>query len=451
MSRHRSIALRAILKLFLIASSLVGGHAWTQQLAFPGAEGAGRFAIGGRAGRVIKVTNLNDSGSGSLRAAIESRGPRTVIFEVAGTIELKHKLKIVEPRITIAGQSAPGEGITLRNYTLHIAADDVVVRYIRSRLGDTSGQQDDAISVDRGRRIILDHVSTSWSVDETLSVSANYKTADSGPYDVTVQWSIIAESLNASLHDKGRHGYGTLTRGGRGSQFSFHHNLWASHIARMPRPGNYTDRNADPVGAFFDFRNNVFYNWGGDASGYNADTESLAAYNFVGNAYVPGPDTKKRIAFKEQNPFARAFFADNAMDGVVPGDPWSLVIGVVSPESKLKVALAMPPVTTESWDSAYRRVLSGAGAAKVRDAVDRRIIEGVQARTHRIINSEREVGGWPKLKTSPVPRDSDGDGMPDDYERNLGLNSRNAADGAAVRSSGYTNLEEYLNSLVASK
>jgi hypothetical protein len=219
----------------------------------------------------------------------------------------------------------------------------------------------------------------------------------------------------------------------------------------MPRPGNYTDRNADPVGAFFDFRNNVFYNWGGDASGYNADTESLAAYNFVGNAYVPGPDTKKRIAFKEQNPFARAFFADNAMDDVVPGDPWSLIIGVVSPESKLKVALAMPPVTTESWDSAYRRVLSGAGAAKVRDAVDRRIIEGVQARTHRIINSEREVGGWPKLKTSPVPRDSDGDGMPDDYERNLGLNSRNAADGAAVRSSGYTNLEEYLNSLVASK
>jgi hypothetical protein len=307
--------------------------------------------------------------------------------------------------------------------------------------------QDDAFSVNSGNRIIIDHVSTSWSVDETLSVSADYSKG-SGPNAVTVQWSIIAESLNRSLHDKGQHGYGTLTRGGKGSTFSFHHNLWASHSARMPRPGNYTDRNADPVGAFFDFRNNVFYNWGGDSSGYNADTESLASYNFVGNAYVTGPDSKAPLAFKESNAFARAYFADNAMDGRVPDDPWTLVKGVRGAEYRLSTAIKMPAVATESWQRAYERVLDFAGANRPRDAVDERVVAGVRSRTHRIVNSQRDVGGWPTLASTSRGVDADDDGMPDEWEQKAGFNPRDAKDATADRNAdGYTNIEEYINSL----
>jgi len=435
--------------LFLLAAPLHGIAADTAVPAFPGAEGAGRYSLGGRGGALLKVTNLDDAGAGSLRAAVEARGPRTIVFAVAGVIALKKPLKIVEPRITIAGQSAPGDGITLRDQPLIVAADDVVVRYLRSRLGDVSGVQDDAISVARGRRIVLDHVSTSWSVDETLSVAADYSESAGGPYDVTVQWSIMAESLNGSKHDKGQHGYGTLTRGGRGSKFSFHHNLWASHSARMPRPGNYTDRRVDSVGAFFDFRNNVFYNWGGDASGYNADTESLATYNFVGNVYLPGPNTKAHFAFKEQNPFARAFFADNAMNGAVPADPWSLVKGTQSSEYRLSAPADFPAVATEPWQRAYEQVMAHAGASKVRDGVDKRVVAGVKARTHKIIDSQAEVGGWPVHNSQPPLKDIDADGMPDGWELAVGLQPADAADGAADRNGdGYTNVEEFLNGLV---
>jgi pectate lyase len=207
-----------------------------QQLAFPGAEGAGRFALGGRGGQVLFVTNLEDSGPGSLRAAVETKGPRTILFRVSGTIKLAKPLVIREGRVTIAGQSAPGDGITLRDQRLEVAADDVVVRYIRARLGDESKTESDAVWINKGRRIILDHVSASWSVDETLSASARYVDPNEGFYDLTVQWSIISESLTHSLHAKGDHGYGSLIRGGRGARISFHHNLWANHSARMPRP-----------------------------------------------------------------------------------------------------------------------------------------------------------------------------------------------------------------------
>lgn len=397
---------------------------------------------------VYKVTNLADSGPGSLRAAIEAEGPRTVIFELSGTIKLVAPLTIENPNITIAGQTAPGDGITLRDYPLIVGADDVVIRYLRVRLGDVSQVQEDAIWVRQGRRIILDHISTSWSVDETLSVSERYDVPGGGPYDVTVQWSIIGESLNRSAHDKGQHGFGSLIRGGRGSQFTFHHNLWASHLARMPRPGNYTDRNKDPLGAFFDFRNNVFYNWGSDASGYNADKDSLAHYNFVGNAYVAGPNSKGAIAFKEQNPHARAFFADNAMNDVAPADPWALVTGHKDPDNRLALAFPMPEVATEPWSQAYDRVLASAGSSLARDPVDARIVDGVKSRTHRMIDSQSDVGGWPELKSTSAQSDQDGDGMPDAWERAQDLNPGNAADGPRVAgASGYTNLELYLNAL----
>ena len=417
--------------------------------AFPGAEGHGRFSQGGRGGPVLFVTNLDDSGPGSLRAAVEARGPRTVVFETAGTIRLRSPLKISRGRITIAGQTAPGEGITLADQPLIIAANDVVVRFLRVRLGAQSGVQEDAVTVSRGRRIILDHVSASWSVDETLSVGSRYSPPEDGVYDVTVQWSLIGESLNRSLHEKGRHGYGSLIRGGHGARLSFHHNLWANHQARMPRPGNYNGPEVDPVGPFIEFRNNVFYNWGGGHSGYNADTAAYAAYDFVGNSYLPGPDSKGRIAFCEDNSLSRAWFADNSMAGVVPGDSWSLIGCKPPPEYRAAGPLADSNVTTTAPAEAEAAVLARAGASRARDAVDRRIVAGVRDGSGRLIDSETDVGGWPALKGGPAPADVDRDGMADAWERENGLDPSDGADGAGDKDGdGFTNLEAYLNSLV---
>lgn len=417
--------------------------------AFPGAEGFGRFAAGGRGGAVFHVNTLNDSGPGSLRAAVEAKGARTVVFDVGGTITLASPLKISRPDITLAGQTAPGDGITLRGQPLVIAADDVVVRYIRVRLGDETKVQDDAVSITRGRRIIIDHVSASWSVDETLSAGSRYSPPEDGVYDLTVQWSLIAESLNVSVHDKGRHGYGSLIRGGYGARFSWHHNLWADHQARMPRPGNYNSATIDPDGPLFEFRNNVFYNWGAGRSGYNADRDSLAGYDFIANWYQAGPDSEGALAFCEENPLARAFFAGNAMDGTVLADPWSLVGCTPGAGYRAAAPLADSGIATDAAAKAYERVLAAAGASKVRDAVDLRIIRGVRDGTGRLINSQTDVGGWPGLKAGPAWVDSDGDGMPNDWEREHGFNPKDGSDGSKDRDGdGYTNLEDWLNSLV---
>ncbi|MDP1631626.1 MAG: pectate lyase [Caulobacter sp.] len=415
--------------------------------AFPGAEGYGRLAAGGRGGVVFHVTSLADSGSGTLRAAVEAKGRRTVVFDVAGTIALTSPLKVSHPNITIAGQTAPGDGVTLRDQPLIIASDDVVVRYIRARLGDVSKTQEDAISIIRGRRIILDHVSASWSVDETLSAGSRYDPPQDGVYDLTVQWSLIAESLNHSAHLKGRHGYGSLIRGGYGARFSWHHNLWANHQARMPRPGNYNAAGIDPTGPLFEFRNNVFYNWGGDRAGYNADSESLAAYDFIGNWYQAGPDSEGDLAFCEQNPLARAWFSGNVMNGVAPDDPWALVGCAPPPDYRATGPLADSGIADETAARAYTRVLAGAGASLSRDSVDWRIVAGVRDGTGRLIDSQTEVGGWPDLRGGLAWIDSDGDGMPDDWERTHGFNPRDGSDGATDRDGdGFSNLEDWLNS-----
>lgn len=428
----------------MISLLLLAAVAPQAVVAFPGAEGAGRFAQGGRGGRVIKVTTLADSGPGSLRAAVEAKGPRTVVFEISGTIALASELKIREPRITIAGQTAPGDGISLRDHSLVVAADDVVIRYIRSRLGNTSKSQDDAMVVTKGRRIILDHVSAGWSIDESLSASANYKDPDQGWYDLTVQWSIIANSLRKSGHVKGEHGYGSLIRGGRGAKASWHHNLWANHVARMPRPGNYDGPDVDPVGATFDFRSNVFYNWGGSHSGYDADKAAIVRYNFIDNAYLPGPDSNGNFAFDEANVLAKGWFAGNSMAGAVPADQMTLVKGTIAPGWKLDGPIDVAPVTADP--KPFDAVLARAGASKVRDAIDAAVVAGVRSGTGRIIDSQDDMGGWPVLKSLPAPRDSDGDGMPDAWERAHGLNARIAEDGNADRNGdGWTNLEEYLD------
>ena len=425
----------------------------TQLVAFPGAEGAGRFSLGGRGGRVIKVTTLADGGPGSLRAAIEAAGPRIVVFDISGTITLVKPLTIREPRITIAGQSAPGDGITIRNQSLKVEAGDVVIRYIRSRLGDEGGTQGDAIWVHSGRRIILDHVSTSWSVDETLSVNNAFRAPGDGFYDVTVQWSFITESLNRSLHVKGPHGYGSLIAGGFGTRISFHHNLWAHHSGRNPRPGNPAQPEEDPAGSFHDYRSNVFYDWGGIHAGYNADTgplqRSIVQYNFIDNTYLPGPASTGRIAFDESNELAKAYFAGNTMDGVLPEDPWSLTSGKNGASWRLTAPVDVAPVMPEPAAVSYERVLANAGASLARDAVDLRVVQSVRDRSGGLINSQKDIGGWPELKSLPPFADGDQDGMPDHWERARSLNL--AADDSAADADrdGYTNLEEYLNELVA--
>ena len=447
--------------LFLVSASLLAGCAGlegatsrrdpsAERVAFPGAEGAGRLSAGGRGGRVIRVVNLLDSGPGSLRAAAEAEGPRTVIFDVGGTIALKSPLRVRHGRITIAGQTAPGGGVTLRDQPLIISADDVVVRYIRSRLGDETRVQSDAVSITAGRRIILDHVSASWSVDETLSAGSRYEPPESGWYDVTVQWSIIAQSLNSSAHEKGEHGYGSLVRGGHGARISWHHNLWAHHVARMPRPGNYNGPEKDSVGPLMEFRSNVFYNWGRDRAGYNADKAARITYNFIDNAYVTGADSTGALAFEESNTLAKAYFAGNTMNGTEPADPWSLVAGLQVEGYRLAQPADVAPVRADPASSAFRRVLSGAGASRVRDRVDAAVVESVRQRTGRIISSQTAVGGWPELPAGVPWGDSDSDGMPDAWERWRGLDPLNPADGASDRNGdGYTNLEDWLNSLAA--
>ncbi|MDR7331127.1 hypothetical protein [Roseateles asaccharophilus] len=428
--------------------------------AFPGAEGEGAISLGGRGGRAIYVTTLADAGPGSLRAAVEATGPRTVVFAVSGTIALKTPLRITHGRITIAGQTAPGDGITLRDQPLVVEADDVVVRFIRSRLGDAANADDDAMSVGSGQRIILDHVSTSWSSDESLSVSVARPDLGRPAYQhVTVQWSLIGESLNCNAAKKGAcHGFGSLLRGAHGTRLSMHHNLWTHHQDRMPRPGNYLTPDKDKLGGFYDLRANVFYNWATERSGYNLDRNGeLASYNFVGNVYLRGPSSKGAFAFEESNPGSRAFFAGNSMDGQLPADPWSLVRahkqhlpGGLPEGYKLAAALPFAPVTVDAPDKTLERVLAGVGASLVRDAVDQRLVDDVRQRRGKLINSQTEVGGWPVLSSKPAPPDSDGDGMPDAWEAAQGLNPRDAADAARVDpATGYTQLERYLNGLVA--
>ncbi|MHC4520141.1 MAG: pectate lyase family protein [Planctomycetota bacterium] len=419
--------------------------------AFPGAEGFGAEAVGGRGGQVLFVTNLNDAGEGSLRAAVETDGPRTVIFRVSGTIALDSTLAVRKPYITIAGQTAPGDGICLKNYGLAIAADHVIVRYLRCRPGDNTGSEPDAISISAGRDIIVDHCSASWSVDETVSASTSGQLGN-----VTVQWCIISESLNESSHHKGAHGYGSLIRGGWGNGYTFHHNLYAHHRARLPRPGNYNDWTQDPDGLVLDFRNNVIYNWGGDAAGYNADgsngTDSITRMNFVGNYYQSGADSDGTLAFSESTPSAQAYFAGNAMNGIIPDDPWSLVVFRGFSEQALAAyqqvtPILVAPVITDDALTAYERVLAEAGATlPARDSVDARVVDGVRYGTGRIIDDEDQVRGWPPLASGRVLRDADRDGMPDQWERRHRLSSSDPDDrNADDDQDGYTNLEEYLN------
>ena len=420
--------------------------------AFPGAEGFGKNSVGGRGGIIYEVTTLADSGTGSLRAAVNTTGPRIIVFRVSGTIQLLSDLEISKPYITIAGQTAPGDGICIRDHNFKIKTHDVIIRYIRFRLGDESLQEEDAVTIISGYNIIFDHCSMSWSVDEVFSTDVSSDVLG----DLTVQWCIISQSLNCSIHSKGCHGYGSLLRGCYNNGYSFHHNLYAHHAGRSPRPGNYVSYTTDPCGLILDFRNNVIYNWKGSYAGYNADTEpySVTKINFVGNYYKRGINSTGNYAYSEESIFSKAHFSGNWMSGIgYPPNPFMLVKFSESFTASLKIAymqttpIPVEPVTTVDAETAYNIVLAAAGASfPIRDAVDEMVVNDVINGTGSIIDDEDQAGGWPILQSVLPPVDSDHDGMPDEWELAACLDPFNPNDRNDDRNNdGYTNIEEYLN------
>lgn len=469
--------------------------------AFPGAEGFGMYTTGGRGGTVYHVTTLEDTGSkGSLRYAINQKDTRTIVFDVSGTIHLTKELKIDRDNITIAGQTAPGDGICLADYPVVISANNVIIRFMRFRLGnkEVAHHEGDGLGGTDNENIIIDHCSVSWSIDECLSVY--------GSENLTVQWCIASQSLRNSGHEKGAHGYGG-NWGGSGA--SYHHNLLAHHDSRAPRLG---PRPGTQLDERMDMRNNVIYNWAGNGC-YGGENMNV---NIVNNYYKPGPATatkgtatQQRIAkigirtteycteedgsHNEWYPSLHkwgTFYVNgnvNASHPEVTNDNWKYGIynqfdnnskldNMLTDEAKENMRLDAPitftNVTTHSADMAYERVLAYAGASLHRDWVDELIVNdtrngaasctGTSADTKKlpgIIDSQDDLkqafpdagadwSAWPELASEPAPADTDGDGMPDEWEDANGLDKNNAADGKTIGADGYSNLERYMNSLV---
>jgi pectate lyase len=410
--------------------------------AFPGAEGFGSSTPGGRGGKILWVTNLENGGPGSLRAACEAEGPRIVIFRISGLISLSSPIVVQNPYLTIAGQTAPGDGICIRNYAFAVTTHDVVVRYLRSRLGDQSGQESDSITLGSGaRNVVMDHCSASWSVDEALSLTGNVS-------DATIQWCLIAEGLNQSIHKKGAHGYGSLARAN--GPITFHHNLWAHNDSRNPRLG---DNYGKPPFPIFDVRNNIIYDYGATCSGL---TQGVLKVNYVANYIRPGPSSRASSPIRIGGPSDLHFYIrDNIFEGhdEFTADN-SLFFDPVVIEGKTQVQttaapFAVPLVHTLTAREAYSAVLDQAGASSpARDAVDTRIVDEVRRRAGSIIDSQKQVGGWPAYRSIQPLEDADQDGMPDAWETTHGLNARDPKDAALDRDAdGYTNIEEYLNQL----
>ena len=422
------------------------------QPSFPGAEGFGANSIGGRGGRIIEVTNLNDNGAGSLRAAVETAGPRIVVFRVSGIITLESSLTISNPYITIAGQTAPGDGICLKNYSIRVfSTHDVIIRYICSRFGDITGNADDAGGVtgqseeNYSWNVIIDHCSFSWSVDETFSISIFNK-------DVTLQWCFITESLNDSKHHKDPHGFGSILGGWMDGGVSVHHNLYAHHNSRNPKvAGSKVDLNK---GILIDFKNNVVYDYGA-CPGYTTLQKSRC--NFVANYYKYGPSTTDRSKgqiFRFYDPGPKFYLTKNYIwdyPSETADNTKAVEYGKTTEKDVLMdVPFSVPSVATDIPESAYEKVLAYGGCSlPARDAVDKRIVNDVKNGTGRIINSQNEVGGWPELKTTKHPKDTDHDGMPDNWEIDKGLNPNDNSDAGNknLSSEGYTNIEVYINGL----
>jgi hypothetical protein len=451
--------------------------------AFPGAEGGGKFSFGGRGGKVIVVTNLNDDGPGSFRWACEQGGARIVVFNVAGIIRIKTPVIIRAPYITIQGQTAPGDGVCLAGESVWINTHDVIIRYMRFRRGETwVGRRDDAIGGNPIGNIMIDHVSASWGLDENMSMYRHMYNDSTGKIEdkfptvnITIQNSIFSESL-----DTWNHAFGS-TLGGENCAFV--RNLWANNAGRNPSVG---------WNGIFNFANNVVFNWvhrsidGGD---YRAQ------FNIINNYFQPGPATPKnnvghrilkpesgRSKLKEKF-YGRAYVNGNTMEGypAITKDNWNGGVQIEEEENageytaniKWPKPLPMPQITIISAADARKYVLANAGATlPKRDAVDTRIVKQVATGKidfdpnvklpetqfkHRrmpidsykqgIITDPSQVGGYPVYKGTAY-KDSDNDGIPDTWETAHGLNAKDASDAAKITKSGYSNIEVYLNSVV---
>ncbi len=487
---------------FLMGVSGECSHACPQETgklpSFPGAEGFGRYTTGGRGGTVYHVTTLEDGDfKGTLRHAVNQRGPRTIVFDVAGNIFLNAPLRIKQDDITIAGQTAPGQGICIARHPVTIGANNVIIRYLRFRVSnEVEGEPDGLGGMDR-KNIIVDHCSISWSVDECCSVYGNENS--------TVQWCIISESLRTAGHSKGAHGFGGNWGG---NHASYHHNLMAHHMSRVPRLG---PRPSTQEHEYMDLRNNVFYNWAGNGC-YGGEGMKV---NIVNNYYKPGPATpdnkvRYRIASisvrnndycfdKEGNPnrwfpmlhvWGKFYVDGNIIEGEpdVSKDNWTKGIyeqvrikgsdGTYTDATRDSIRLRTPldpgVITTHTAEEAYEKVLASAGCSKWRDIIDERIVKETATGTTTYIGSiskdaarfpglidipqdtkpKGEDSPWVKLSDGGVKaedlKDTDNDGMPDWWELKNGLNPKDASDGTKTTLSkeGYTNLEVYLNSLV---
>lgn len=471
---------QAVYDQFLIPSVEEDGEA----RAFPGAEGGGMYTTGGRGGAVLHVTNLNDSGEGSLRWAVNQSGPRTIVFDVAGVIELQSQLQIKNGDVTIAGQTAPGDGICIKNYTVNVNADNVIIRYLHFRLGDegpNAGDGEDCIWGRYHSNIIIDHCSMSWSIDECASFYANEY--------FTLQWCILTESMNDSAHSKGSHGYGGIWGG---KDASFHHNMLANHHSRNPRidhpeiypdKGKYTYNFDLSKRGNVDLRNLVIYNWG-DNSSYGGED---GHFNFVNCYYKAGPDSKGRHYFVDAYRDYTREVRDS--DGKKTGEKVTVhyeypvlflagnyhssytditldnSLGVychnggspnltVSAHTVKGLGQMAAYTTTHSSEDGKDAVLNWAGDRLHRDSVDERAVNGFINNTGRIINTPAEVGGWPEYTFSQDDeniRDSDSDGIPDWFEDQFGLDKTKGSDASKIwldKNGRYTNLEMYLHYIV---
>lgn len=482
--------MRKILLFALLAVTLTAAAQEEKQIAFPGAEGFGRYVTGGRGGSVYHVNNLNDSGNGSLRWALSQRGNKTIVFDVSGTIHLQSALTIPS-NTTIAGQTAPGDGICVADYPCSIKGNNVIVRYMRFRLGNKNVTLDGADGWDGfggfdQKDWMIDHCSVSWSIDECLSVLGNQNT--------TVQWCLVAQSLVNSGHSKGAHGYGG-NWGGSGA--SFHHNLIVHHTSRTPRLG---PRPTTQLDERMDMRNNVIYNYGSNGC-YGGEGMKV---NIVNNYYKPGPgsptgDKGKRIAgigirtnsYIETYPaYAPALHLwgkyyvtgnVNSKYSDVTNDNWTYGIynqidasscdGTYTAATKDSIKITEPIdfvlTTTHTAQQAYEKVLDYVGASLHRDSFDELMVSDTRNNTATytgkglskgFINSQDDNkpsgagddwSAWPTLNSTTALIDTDGDGMPDDWEDAHGLDKNNKSDGNLTGEDGFTNLENYLNSLVA--
>jgi len=456
--------------LFSCAAQKQNPHLVTP-IAFPEAEGFGKYATGGRGGKVLIVTNLDDDGEGSLRQAVNAKEPRIIVFAVSGTIHLLSPL-LIRGDVTIAGQTAPGDGICIADHPVILKGNNVIIRFLRFRMGDRyqdkgkvhGGGHDDALNVYKRSNIIIDHCSVSWSTDECFSAYNGDST--------TLQWNLVSEPLNYSYHfeegdkDFENHGYGGIWGGRR---LSAHHNLFAHCTSRTPR----FDGIRNSPEEFVDFRNNVIYNWGGN----NVYGGEGGRYNIINNYYKPGPSTNRSSRSRIVSPnkdvnksigFGKFHVKGNLMVGnaeLTADNHKGVHMGNGGSDTDKLHALANDEfpaelISTQPTAKAYELVLEQAGCVfPARDTLDQRIVNDVKNETGRIIDVqggyahgtkyELSATAWPQLKSAPAPLDSDRDGMPDDWEKSKGLHPNDSNDSKDNNlHKFYTNIEVYINSLV---